>query len=435
MKITAVIAEYNPLHNGHVCHLDAIRRETGTDFIIAVISGDYVQRGGPAVISKYERTRSVLKSGADLVLELPLYYSTGSLEYFSRGAVSLIGKTGLCDCISFGSECGDINLLKEAAAALDNEGGPDKDTVLNSLANGINYPNIMNRMTGLNDNARDLLRSPNNLLAVSYIRASTFLGLDIDHHTVKRFGSEYHDSSSGALSSTALRDELLKAYGNSDTADDNSHCFKCPDTIKDRMPDDVFSSLCDHLYINPPLCEDDFSMLLFYKVQQCLTSEGCCLTDFLDVSANIAGRLKNNCLKASSFTDLCKAIKSKDVAYSRISRALLHILLDITLKNMNEYIFDGYNYYLRVLGFKKDSKDLLHKLKKSSSVPIIVKTADAESTIRAHYMSDNQDVNKCSHALRMFSEGLRATDLYNKTACFKNRQKFISEYEHPLIII
>ena len=102
---------------------------------------------------------------------------------------------------------------------------------------------------------------------------------------------------------------------------------------------------------------------------------------------------------------------------------------------MNEYIFDGYNYYLRVLGFKKDSKDLLHKLKKSSSVPIIVKTADAESTIRAHYMSDNQDVNKCSHALRMFSEGLRATDLYNKTACFKNRQKFISEYEHPLIII
>ena len=104
MKITAVIAEYNPLHNGHVRHLEAIRRETETDFIIAVISGDYVQRGGPAVISKYERTRSVLKSGADLVLELPLYYSTGSLEYFSRGAVSLIGKTGLCDCISFGSE-------------------------------------------------------------------------------------------------------------------------------------------------------------------------------------------------------------------------------------------------------------------------------------------------------------------------------------------
>ena len=114
MKVTAVIAEYNPLHNGHVRHIETARRETGADHIIAVMSGDYVQRGCPAIISKYERTRSALLAGADLVIELPVQYSCGSLEYFAMGAVSLIQQLGMADCISFGSECGDIELLKEA---------------------------------------------------------------------------------------------------------------------------------------------------------------------------------------------------------------------------------------------------------------------------------------------------------------------------------
>ena len=167
MRVTGVICEYNPLHLGHIFHLDRARRETGADHIIAVMSGDYVQRGGPAIISKYERALHALMAGADLVLELPIYYSTGSLEYFARGSVSLLKETGLVDCISFGSECGNISLLNKAARLTSSLTVQMSDQLKGLLAKGVSYSDAYNNVTDLPDEISDLIRTPNNLLATA----------------------------------------------------------------------------------------------------------------------------------------------------------------------------------------------------------------------------------------------------------------------------
>lgn len=411
MKVTATVAEYNPIHKGHEMHLSSARHNTGADRVIAVMSGDFVQRGCPAVISKYERAGSALAAGADLVLELPVCYSTGSMEYFARGSVSLLQKTGVVDCISFGSECGDISLLKEAASLTGSLDDKQNEKLKDLLAEGVNYSNAINSVIPLPSHITELLKSPNNLLGVAYIKAAYDLDFECDFHTMKRFGSAYHDDSKGALSSTALRKELL-AGG------------------------------CG-------LCEDDFSLLLFYKLQSVIegsatTGEAASyLTSYLDVSASLAGKIINKYKHASSFSSLSDELKSRDLNHARINRALIHILLDIKKAKVNEYISGGYNYYIKPLGFKKEATDLLHEIKKRASVPLISKNADASSTLYSHYLSDDAKESLDGHnsasahlcALEMFSLGIKSSDLYNKTACTIGKRPFISEYERSVITL
>ncbi len=457
MKVTAVIAEYNPLHNGHVLHINAAKEATGADFMVAVMSGDYVQRGCPAIVSKYERTRSVLMAGADLVLELPLVYSSASLEYFALGAVSPIQRSGIADCISFGSECGDTELLKEASgyikflsstvsptdscmsgksslsadsgisgkAALTDKSGisvePDGTYIKDSLSRGINYSCAVNSGDNIPEHIRDVLRTPNNLLAAAYIKAAKLLSFDCEFHTVKRTGSDYHDSSAGALSSSALRKELLNpsAAGEIELQ-----------ALSTRMPSQVFSSLCEYLDKYPAMSEDDLSLLLFHKLQP-FGDEPKALTRFLDVSSSLAHKIIREYAHASSFTDLCMKLKSKDLNYARISRALTHILLDIKARDVHEYTADGWHYYIRPLGLSRSSSVLMHELKLHSGIPIISKIADAPQILTDHF----PDGTRYNHALRMFRSGILASDLYNKTACSKCRQLFISEYEHSPVVL
>ncbi|MCR5001806.1 MAG: nucleotidyltransferase family protein [Lachnospiraceae bacterium] len=442
MKVTAIIAEYNPLHSGHVTHIGAAKRETGADRIISVMSGDYVQRGAPAIISKYERARSALMSGADLVLELPLCYSTGSLDYFSEGAVSLIQKTGVAGCISFGSECGDISILKEAADLTSSLDGMQRDELKKLLSEGMSYSIAINSVIDLPDHIKDLLGTPNNLLAVSYIRAARKLSFNCEFHTVKRTGAAYHDDSTGAVSSTSIRKDILaeRDYysGIKGIPYDMNDGLSLHKILSGRIPDDVKDSLLDHLKGYPALCEDDFSLLLFYRLQSVVdsssTSEDAIrsLTSFLDVSSALAGRIMNMYMHAPSFSALCDELKSRDLNRSRISRALMHILLSVKRDIVDEYIGDGYNYYIKPLGFLRSSSDLLHMIKDRTCVPIISKNADAASILKAHY---DPASSMYSGALRMFREGISAGDLYNKTACSICRRPFISEYERSPVII
>ena len=452
MKVTAVIAEYNPLHNGHVRHIETARRETGADHVIAVMSGDYVQRGCPAIISKYERTRSALLAGADLVIELPVQYSCGSLEYFAMGAVSLIQQLGMADCISFGSECGDIELLKEASGYISFRSGhsakePDirdphdgdtkgrnmehtsesKSSVLRSLEQGFNYSHAVNSDASVPPHIRSILSTPNNLLAAAYIEAARLLSFDCGFHTMKREGSAYHDASDGALSSSALRKELFKASAAGGL-----------ERIYSRMPEDVHKSLCDHLADHSVINEDDLSLLLFYRLQE-FSEDPAGLTEFLDVSSSLAAKILAGYSHASSYSQLCMALKSKDMNYSRISRALLHILIGLKTLSVHEYINDGWHYYIRPLGFRRSFAAVMSELKRSSSLPVISKNADAERILNSFCYSDGSSLITNDGArlrsVRMFREGIRASDLYNKAVCIKSRQPFLSEYEHTMVIL
>lgn len=438
MKVTAIIAEYNPLHNGHIKHIETAKYETGADCIIAVMSGDYVQRGAPAIISKYERAYSALLAGADLVIELPVCYSTGSLEYYSRGAVSLTAKTGIADCISFGSECGDIGRLKEASSVIRSLSSSPSSALRDRLKQGLNYSDALNSLSDIPEQIREVLREPNNLLAASYIAASDHLSFDCEFHTMKRAGSGYHDASEGALSSTAIRRALLSAPLSS---------------LKTKLPipEAIAASMFEYLEDHTAMSEDIMSLLLFAKIHDIIKNALCGdfdpaakLTSYLDVSESLANKLINNYLHEHDYASLCSRLKSKDVNYSRISRALLHILLGIRNDHLGEYINDGYHYYIKILGMRRASSELLHTLKKKSVLPLISKNADAEQILKNCYMSNNEDTyisnpfkkqSMYEHARRMFIENTAASDLYNKTACVVSRQSFLSEYEHSPVIL
>lgn len=431
MKVTAIIAEYNPLHNGHAAHIETARRETGADFIIAVMSGNYVQRGAPAMILKYERARYALLAGCDLILELPHYYSTGSLDYFAKGAVSLLAKTGITDCISFGSECGDIRLLKEASDVITSNNASFDPAILKRLSQGLNYSNALNSSPKIPEHIQAVLKTPNNLLAASYISAARKMQFECCFHTMKRAGAAYHDSSKGALSSTSVRKEILTALCHYEDQDMDVHSctyknnrdLSLHNILHGRVPDDSMALLLKYLNEYPPMSEDSFSLLLFAKIQEIIKNALCegddpalLLSSYLDVSDSLAHKIMSSYAHASSYTALCQKLKSKDINHARISRALIHILLDLKKSRMDEYVSSGYNHYVRILGFKHSASELMHTLKKHCSVPLISKNADAALTLDPI-------------ALRMFNEGILADELYYKTACTMYRRPFVSEYE------
>ncbi|MCR5508608.1 MAG: nucleotidyltransferase family protein [Lachnospiraceae bacterium] len=441
MKITAVIAEYNPIHNGHAGHIKKAKEETGADYIVAVMSGDYVQRGAPAVISKYERAKEALLTGIDLVIELPSYYSSGSLEYFASGATALLQKLGIADFISFGSECGDIDMLKRAASFMPLNEKRQDPTLPRQLSYGTNYSKAVNSSEGIPEDVKAVLATPNNLLAAAYINTAESFGLNCGFHTTKRTKDAYNDVSPGALSSSSIRAELLSSLEPASKVAG----------ISARIPENAFDSLLGYLGAYSPVSEDDLSLPVFLRIQDIIKTSLCrgddpadVLASYLDVSKGLSHKILNRYEHATSFTDLCRTLKSKDLNHARISRALLHIILGIRSEYSAEYINDGYVYYARPLGFKRSAGELMHELKKRSSIPIVSKNADAKEVISSFYMSDSRDIScqrgtdpgiVLSHALRMFREDIASSDLYMRLICNKIGRPFISEYERSAVII
>ena len=212
MKTVGIIAEYNPFHNGHAYHIRKAKELTHADYCVVVMSGDFVQRGAPAIMDKYLRAESALLNGADLVLELPVCYSISSAEHFARSSVALLDKLGVVDTLCFGSECGDIRVLTEFAQALTDESPVFKKTLDREIRIGHTYPQARN--TALEISAPHLtsyinvLTSPNNILGIEYCKALLFWKSTIVPYTVKRAGSSYHDNSldTGFCSALAIRE-------------------------------------------------------------------------------------------------------------------------------------------------------------------------------------------------------------------------------------
>lgn len=215
MKVVGIVAEYNPFHNGHRYHIEEARKCTGADFVVVVMSGDFVQRGEPAVIDKYHRTEMALSQGADLVLELPAAFACASAEYFATGAVSLLHALGCVDTLCFGSECGHLDLLEEIADLFIQEPSEYKEYLKTALKSGYSFPAA--RDEALKEYfAEDLVKTaqiasvlsaPNNILGIEYIKALKVLGSSIRPVTITRMGQGYHETtfSDSFCSATALR--------------------------------------------------------------------------------------------------------------------------------------------------------------------------------------------------------------------------------------
>ncbi|MBR1861450.1 MAG: nucleotidyltransferase [Lachnospiraceae bacterium] len=410
MTVNGIIAEYNPFHNGHVFHIEKSKALTGADATVVVMSGNFVQRGAPAVVDKFVRTKMALENGADLVLELPSCYSTASAEYFANAGVALLDKLGIIDYLSFGSESGDIKILEHIAGILLEEPKEFSEYMQRYLREGYTYPLARNNAliqyeTSLFDVSR-VLESPNNILGIEYIKAIKRRSSSIRAITISRNGSNYHDrytaDSSLKASAQAIR-EAIPAGGD----------------FSPVMPESAYTDLFDEITNGSIMDVDDFSSMLYYKL---LSEKNIGYTSYFDVSQALSDRIVNALPSFTSFKNFIEEVKSRDRTYTRISRCLLHILLDITERDMESYKLIDYIPYARVLGFKRGSEELLSEIKCHSSIPLITKIADASGILY-------------SEPWKMFRNEIRAGEIYYAARAVKTMTPAKNEFSTPLVIL
>ncbi|RHP11142.1 nucleotidyltransferase [Dorea sp. AF36-15AT] len=379
MKTVGLITEYNPFHNGHAYHIEKAKMLTGADRVIVVMSGDFVQRGAPAVMPKHLRAKSALLSGASLIIELPVCFATGSAEYFAQGSISLLNQLGCIDSICFGSECGDLHLLKEIAQILADEPIEYQTALKQALKEGASFPAA--RQEALNiysDKYSEILASPNNILGIEYLKALAKIHSKMEPFTIKRIGAGYHDMNiDGQFSSaTAIRSDIYQL------ADVNSSSESLPLThIQTQVPSSCHELMKKNYQTRYPVKADDFSLLLKAKL---LSETAGSLSHYLDMSPELANRilrLRNDYL---SFEQFCDLLKTKELTRSRISRSFIHVLLGIT----NDWLtaMKAPAPYARILGFRRDHADLLGILKRTSDIPLITSPARAVLADTAYQM-------------------------------------------------
>ncbi len=378
MKAVGLVTEYNPFHNGHLYHLNKAMELTGADISVAVMSGDFVQRGELAVLDKYTRASMALNSGVNLVVELPVNYAVSSAESFAAGALKVLDYIK-ADSIAFGSESGNIERLSKLAHILcDNEDTLYKE-ISKYTANGISYAaarqKVVEKLTDKDTAA--MLTSSNNILALEYLKAIIKNNYAIKPYTIKRQGDSYNDTDirSEYASATALRGNLK--------ADNISKYIP----VKAGL---ILSSNTNYIY------PDDITEALFTRLLDILFASSYDKNVFIenvmkypDVNKEIAGRLYKSAMdmitrtvphgagskdnEAFSFGSLCEHIKTKEVPLSRIKRALVRITLGLDKKHMEKYSNEP---YIRVLGFDKKGQEYLSHIRKTVEVPLITKTAD-----------------------------------------------------------
>ena len=379
MKTVGLITEYNPFHNGHAYHIEKAKMLTGADRVIVVMSGDFVQRGAPAVMPKHLRAESALLSGASLIIELPVCFATGSAEYFAQGSISLLNQLGCIDSICFGSECGDLHLLKEIAQILADEPIEYQTALKQALKEGASFPAA--RQEALNiysDKYSEILASPNNILGIEYLKALAKIHSKMEPFTIKRIGAGYHDMDiDGQFSSaTAIRSDIYQL------ADVNSSSESLPLThIQTQVPSSCHELMKKNYQTRYPVKADDFSLLLKAKL---LSETAGSLSHYMDMSPELANRilrLRNDYL---SFEQFCDLLKTKELTRSRISRSFIHVLLGIT----NDWLtaMKAPAPYARILGFRRDHADLLGILKRTSDIPLITSPARSVLADTAYQM-------------------------------------------------
>lgn len=411
MKVNGIIAEYNPFHNGHKYHIEDAKKRNGADYTIVVMSGNFVQRGTPALLDKYTRTRMALSCGADLVLELPICYAVSSAEYFATGAVALLDKLGVVDHLCFGSECGELAPLQKIADILADEPSEYVDMLRSNLRQGYSYPTA--RTWALIQYApslsmdKDALSSPNNILGIEYLKALKRRGSSILPDTTLRMGADYRDKRLGEnpCSALALRQAILAGQD--------------IDFLKEEMPDEAYRIMADSLQEVEPVVVNDFSIQLQYKLLL-EKSKGYC--EYLDVSPDLSDRIRNKLCDFGSFLDFCDRLKSKDMTYVRISRCLIHILLNLDSATMEAVKMADYAPYARVLGFRKDASPLLSEIQEKASIPVITKLADAKKQLD-------------ESALSILQKELCMNDVYLSAAAIKTGQSMANEYSTPIVIL
>lgn len=369
MKILGIVAEYNPFHNGHKYHIDEAKKIVKPDVTICIMSGNFVQRGEPAIFDKFTRANIAINHGIDLMLELPTVFAIQTAEHFASAAVNILKNSGVTH-LAFGCECDDLALLTNVADFLLNEPESYKVLLKENLKNGISFPEArFNAMNHLNSNFAKILKTPNNILAVEYIKAIKQLNADIIPVPIKRSKVDYHSltPSNNIASATCIRNMIQNIL-------------------------DV-SQLVPYKYTDKPVFLEDFNDIIMYKLR---TSSIESLKSLFDMTEGLENRFINS-LDICNITDFINNVKTKRYPESRIKRILINLLLNIT---KDDIILAKNNLYIRVLASTNNGKQLLSDINKFSSIPVIV--------------SINKFLENASDTYKyLLQKDINATNIYN----------------------
>lgn len=398
MKAVGIIAEYNPFHNGHQYHLRESMRLTGADASVAVMSGNFVQRGEPACLEKWVRAEMAVKSGVDLVLELPFVYAVNSAEFFAKGAIRLLEGLGCVEAVCFGSEEGNLDQLSAAAAILAEENGEFRTELKKKLDTGMSYPKARSAvLSQFFPNGGSLLKGPNNILAVEYLKQLLLTNSAIQAVAIKREGAEYlsktlpermkkTDSFMQFASASAIRAVIHEKRGENPD-------FQWIYQFLPSQSADVLKRFYDDVYINL----NDFYPLLVYAV---LSSEPAELAAILSVGEGLENRLLEKIRIADSAEELVALVLSKRYTQTRIQRMLIQILTGLTREAFQK-IDKNNAMYGRVLGFSQRGARLLKEMKKSGCCRIPLLT----NVNRDRLFSPEEEL--------LLSYDVKASDLYH----------------------
>lgn len=408
MKVTGIIAEFNPLHNGHAYLLQKAREITDADVIVVVLSGNFVQRGAPAIVSKYARAKAALCCGADLIVELPVFAACASAEYFATGAIRLLSDLG-ADAFVFGSESGDLARLLPLSALLSKEPEEYRELLRAGLCAGKSFPAARKQaILSLLPDAAPLLDTPNNLLALEYLKVCKQRGFSLIPHTIARLGSSYHENEISAHSfpsASALR-SLLKSQPQKRTA------------LLPYMPPTAAEILAAESARRTFVSEADLSCLLACRLLQCTCPGELCV--YADMGAELANRVFARRYDSILLPDFCAELKTKELTFTRISRALLHAILQITGGEQEDFRALPHSPYMRVLGMRKSAHPLLARLRKESNAPLILQPARAKKLLPAQ-------------EYHFFAKDIAAAELYRQLSFAHSRLPSPCEFTHEII--
>lgn len=363
-----VIVEYNPLHNGHVYHLQQARCVTGAKAVVAVMSGHWMQRGEPAFMNKWARAETALHAGVDLVLELPVLYSTQPAEWFAYGAVSVLEATGVVDALCFGSESGRIEELAALAERMSEEPEAFASILRDRLREGVPYPAAYaaaaRHVTGLP--GAGLLAQPNNSLGFHYLLALARLNSRMKPYTIQRVRAGYHDAAlpEGSIASaTALRAALLEAGSSPETA---------LARISSYVPEGTLQVMRREWETGrAPMHWERYRLPLWHRLLQLSTEQ---LADCREMTEGLEFRIKKTLPslgKEASVDQFLELLKTKRYTRTKLQRLLTAVYLGHMKKESQSDVLGRGAPYLRVLGFTDRGRSILQRMKETAAVPVI----------------------------------------------------------------
>lgn len=393
MKVVGLITEYNPFHFGHSHHIEMSRKVTGSDSVVCVMSGNFVQRGEPAIFDKWARAKMGILGGADLIVELPVVYSMASAEFFAYAGVVILNAMGIVDSICFGSESGSIPELKAISDILADEPLEYKELLKKHIDNGISYPQAREKalsdyskaFDGGGPSVEGIISKSNNILGIEYLKALTRLNSKIEPFTIQRVGNNYNDSDiSGKLSSAKSIREVFSRENLSGSVD-----MTIPNSTKEVLQEELESG-------RGPVFTRNFDNVVLAMLRSFGREE---LGQLPYMGEGLHNRLYKALQNASSIEQLVDMSLTKRYTRTRVLRGVMHSLTGLKEYAFNEYNALGGPRYIRVLALNGKGREMLSNMKKKASLPVIVKAAD--------YTNILDEAGK-----RMFETEIYSTDMY-----------------------